>query len=91
MKTTLELPDDLFRWAKITAARQGRPLKDIFAEALREKLMKTEQITDASQPPWMQFFGAFGESTEHQTETYRIQEMIDAEFGAVDPLEERRT
>ncbi|MGK0188922.1 MAG: hypothetical protein ACI9R3_004736 [Verrucomicrobiales bacterium] len=87
MKTTLELPDDLFRLAKIAAARQGRPLKDIFAEALREKLMRSESDATASEPPWMQYFGAFGGSAENQAETHRIQEVVDAEFGTVDPLE----
>ncbi|MFT5191821.1 MAG: hypothetical protein ACI957_004866 [Verrucomicrobiales bacterium] len=43
MKTTLELPDDLFRGAKIAAARQGRTLKELFTEALREKLMGNPQ------------------------------------------------
>ena len=89
MKTTLELPDDLFRLAKIAAARQGRPLKDIFAEALREKLIKDEQLLGNSEPPWMEYFGVFGDSEENQTETRRIQEVVDTEFGTVDPLEER--
>lgn len=35
MKTTLDLPDDLMREAKIRAAIQGRKLKDVMAEAIR--------------------------------------------------------
>ncbi|MFV1996243.1 MAG: hypothetical protein ACC661_12470 [Verrucomicrobiales bacterium] len=38
MKTTLDLPDDLMRKVKIHAAREGRKLKDIIAEALRRDL-----------------------------------------------------
>lgn len=35
MKTTLEIPDDLFRAAKAKAALEGRKLKDLVTEALR--------------------------------------------------------
>ena len=36
MKTTLELPDQLFRTAKATAAERGRTLKEFMTEAVRE-------------------------------------------------------
>lgn len=35
MKTTIELPDDLYRRAKATAALHGRKLKDLVEEGLR--------------------------------------------------------
>lgn len=35
VKTTLEIPDDLFREAKAKAATEGRKLKDVVADALR--------------------------------------------------------
>ena len=35
MRTTVELPDELFRRAKSRAALQGRPLKDLVAGGLR--------------------------------------------------------
>jgi hypothetical protein len=35
MKTTVELPDDLYREAKATAALHGRKLKDLIEEGLR--------------------------------------------------------
>ena len=38
MKTTFDLPDPLLRQAKAAAADQGRPLRDLVAEALKEKL-----------------------------------------------------
>lgn len=38
MKTTFDLPDPLLRKAKALAAQQGRPLRDLVAEALGEKL-----------------------------------------------------
>jgi predicted DNA-binding protein len=38
MKTTFDLPDALVRKAKALAAHQGRPLRDLVAEAIDEKL-----------------------------------------------------
>lgn len=38
MKTTFDLPDPLLRKAKALAAQQGRPLRDLVAEALGDKL-----------------------------------------------------
>ena len=46
MKTTLELPDTLFRKAKATAARQGQTLKQLVQEALNEKLDAQYQETN---------------------------------------------
>lgn len=43
MKTTIELPDDLFREAKATAARRGTALKELVREALEEKLAREAQ------------------------------------------------
>lgn len=38
MKTTIELPDDLFREAKVTAARRRITLKRLFTQALRKEI-----------------------------------------------------
>ncbi len=35
MKTTVEVPDDLYRQAKAEAALRGRKLKDVIEEGLR--------------------------------------------------------
>jgi len=35
MKTTVEVPDDLYRQAKAEAALHGRKLKDLIEEGLR--------------------------------------------------------
>ena len=55
MKTTLELPDELFRQAKATAASNGQSLKTFFTEALQAKLAGN---TTAAAKPWMRHFGA---------------------------------
>jgi hypothetical protein len=35
MKTTIEVPDELYRRAKVEAALRGRKLRDLVAEGLR--------------------------------------------------------
>lgn len=48
MKTTIEIPDDLFRKAKATAALDGIKLKDLLADGLRLRLAaKKEASSDA--------------------------------------------
>jgi len=46
MKTTFDLPDPLLRRAKAAAAAQGRPLRDLVAEAIEARL--------AAPPPALQ-------------------------------------
>jgi len=41
MKTTVEIPDELFREAKATAARNGAKFKDLLVEGLRLALAKS--------------------------------------------------
>jgi hypothetical protein len=42
MKTTVEIPDELFREAKATAARNGTKLKDLVADGLRLVLTQSK-------------------------------------------------
>jgi hypothetical protein len=86
MKTTLELPDVLFRKAKATAAGRGQTLKEFFIEALQDKLALSEGRTSASEPAWMQ---GFGRLKRLRKETVRVQSIIDQEFEIIEP-EDRR-
>lgn len=82
MKTTLEIPDHLFRRAKAKAAERGQPLREYVTEALQEKLSRPR----AGATPWMRGFGAL---RRLRRETARIQRVIDREFEVVEP-EDRR-
>ena len=79
MKTTLELPDAVFREAKATAARQGRPLKEFVEEALREKLGGTGA---ALEPSWHRAYGAL-RHLKH--ESRRVERRIAEEFERIEP------
>ena len=52
MKTTLEIPDFLFRRAKSVAAERGIPLRQLVTEAVQEKLKTTSR-----ERPWMKHLG----------------------------------
>lgn len=82
MKTTIEIPDHLFRRAKSTAAERGQTLKEIVTEALEEKLAAAAGRPPAGEPRWM---AGFGKLKRLRTETRRIQAGIDEQFGAVEP------
>ena len=55
MKTTLEIPDDLFRRTKATAATRGESLKDFVTTALKEHLER--QTASAPLRGWRSVFG----------------------------------
>ena len=81
MKTTLELPDELFRQAKATAASTGKSLKDFFTEALKAKL---ERVDQNSPKPWMRHFGSL---SDLGSEREAIESRIAEEFESI-PREE---
>jgi hypothetical protein len=43
MRTTVDLPDPLFRELKATAARRGTSLKNVIRAAVEEELRRTQQ------------------------------------------------
>jgi len=79
MKTTLEIPDTIFRRAKSKAAEQGIPLRQFVTEAVEDKL-KTAPA--AGQKPWMRHMGKL---KDLHKETVRINKVIDEAFEEVDP------
>ena len=81
MKTTVEIPDPLFREAKATAARRGQSLKQLITEALEEKLAANETTHGSTGPPWM---AAFGTLRHLGDETARVQRRVDEAFGTVE-------
>ena len=78
MKTTLEIPDPVFRKAKAKAAERGIPLRQFVTEAVEEKLASggSREAT-----PWMKGFGA---RRHLHDETMRIQHLIEEEFEQIE-------
>ena len=89
MKTTVEIPDALFRQAKAFSAQQGISLKVFFTEAVKEQLRRKKAAAvpkPSAEPRWMKGFGGLSDLHE---ENLRIQKVIDEEFGRIDEEEWR--
>ena len=78
MKTTLEIPDPIFRRAKSAAADRGIPLREFVTEAVREKLVADARTTET---PWM---AAFGKLRHLRKETAKINRRIEEEFEQIE-------
>jgi hypothetical protein len=85
VKTTLEIPEPLFRKAKATGARQGRTLKQLVQEALSEKIARLDGAT-RQQKPWMVLAG---ELKHLRSENRRIERVIEAEFENIEPEDQQ--
>jgi hypothetical protein len=80
MKTTVEIPDPLFRRAKSKAAELGQTLKEFMTEALEEKL-HTRVAAPQAEPAWIK---GFGKLRRLRKETARIQRRIAETFEVIE-------
>jgi hypothetical protein len=78
MKTTLEIPDAIFRRAKSVAAERGIPFREFVTEAVREKLATGNR---ADEKPWIRHMGKL----KHlRKENARINRLIEADSEKID-------
>jgi hypothetical protein len=78
MKTTLEIPDALFRRAKSAAARRGVSLRQLVTEAVRYKLAAH---AGPSGKPWVKLMGKL----KHlRKETERINRLVEQDSENID-------
>ena len=76
MKTTLEIPNFLFRRAKSVAAERGIPLRQFVTEAVQEKLRIAPQ-----ERPWTKHLGKL----KHlRKERKQIEGRVDEAFEQID-------
>ena len=78
MKTTFDLPEPLLRRAKAAAAHQGRPLRDLVADAIEGKLVADEAAARAASQrdnAWKAF-------------TKRLQKLPDGSFFNPDGIDD---
>jgi hypothetical protein len=81
VKTTLEIPDPLFRQLKIAAAKQGKTIRAVVNEALTEKLSRSHHGVEDI-PAWRVAFGGLHRLRD---ETAKINQEVAAEFSRVNP------
>lgn len=79
MKTTLEIPDALFRRAKSVSAERGIPLRAFVTEAVEEKLAAS---SSKKEKPWVRFAGGL---RHLHKETARINGILRREFETIEP------
>jgi hypothetical protein len=79
VKTTLEIPDSIFRRAKSVAAQRGIPLRAFVTEAVSEKL---EASLKGEEKPWVRLAGGL---RHLHKETQRLNRIIHTEFEKIDP------
>lgn len=78
MKTTLEIPDAIFRQAKSMAAQRGIAFRVLVTEAVEEKLASASRT---GQKPWARLAGGL----KHlRKETARIDGILRSEFETIE-------
>ena len=81
MKTTIEIPDDVFRQAKATAALRGETLRDFVTAALCARLA---QQAAAEPSGWRSVFGQAS-----RAEVEEVDAIVAADLEQIDPSEWR--
>jgi hypothetical protein len=76
VKTTLEIPDFLFRRAKSVAAERGILLRQFVTEAIQEKLK-----TSSQERPWMKHMGRLKPLGK---ERKQIEKRVEKAFEKID-------
>jgi len=79
MKTTVEVPDSLYRRVKARAAERGLSVKTFMLDALQEKLAE-QNARPKETTGWRAVFGA-----GRAEDIAAIQQIIESEFSRVDP------
>jgi len=82
MKTTIEVPDNLYRQIKSSAVLKGQTVKAFFLEALQEKLGTTSQKSEEQEVGWRAVFGKGDKEAIAE-----VQKIIDEEFSQIDYAE----
>ncbi len=83
MKTTLEIPDHLFRRAKATAALRGESLKELVSEALEAHLERRV----AGEPSVRGWRSVFGQARQEAVE--EVDTIVAEELERIDPSDWR--
>lgn len=79
VKTTIELPDTLFRSAKACAAKEGVSLRIFFERAVVSQLQRQPQLQTL--PTWHR---SFGKLKNIKAATREVQQVVDREFSRIE-------
>lgn len=76
MRTSVDIPDDLLRKAKVHAAEHGKTLRQLIVDGLESQV-----LPESDTPRWLPIFGMLA---DHKDEIRRMQKEIDEEFSKID-------
>ena len=79
MKTTIEIPDAVYRQVKARAALRGQTVRSFFLDAIKARLASEFRRTK-SEPGWRAVFGK-GDTKD----VAALQSEIDGEFSKIRP------
>lgn len=80
MKTTIEIPDELFRRAKAEAALRGESLKAFIGAAVAERLRAGPGGSVAPEPGWRAVFGRVEPEAAAE-----VDAVVERDLEIVDP------
>ena len=78
MKTTLDVPDSLYRQIKARAALKGQTIRAFFLDAIQDKL-NAERAGGSKDTGWR---SVFGKATKDDIS--QLQQILDDEFSKID-------
>ena len=82
MKATVEIPGPVLRRAKSLAAAEGLSLKQLFIEAIEQRIRERSKPGKKITPSWMK---AVGGLSHLKDENRRILQIIEEACEQVDP------
>lgn len=83
MKTTLEMPDELFEKAQVCASAKGIELKAFLNEAVEAHVSVPGSAGGTK--PWIKVFDDLPRDDDFHAEMKRIDALIETEFERLDP------
>ena len=75
MRTSIDIPDEIFKKAKITAAEQGVTIKELVIRGLQKTLNELSAKPDASRLPKL----SSGNRKSYELSNEQIQSLLAAE------------
>jgi hypothetical protein len=82
MKTTIEIPDSVFRKAKASAAEQGIPLRRFVTNAVERELeSRSKRTLEENRKALRELAGGLSHLKDHK----RIRAIIEEEFEKIEP------
>lgn len=79
MRTTLVIPDPIFKRAKLYAQKNGKNLSDVFAEALDERMNRDEQVMRESRAAYKVRPASMGTATVDLSDRESLYKVMDDE------------